>query len=72
MVDFVRGDLPAEYCELIQAHLASCDACFHFAASYCATVRAAGRLPPPPLSPRLRQRFLRAVRDLKRRREPED
>jgi anti-sigma factor RsiW len=64
LADFVEGKMPAEYTELVDAHLASCDACRQFAAMYRKVLEYARRLPPLPLPPELLQRFLRAVQDM--------
>jgi anti-sigma factor RsiW len=52
-----RGLLPAAQAELIEAHLAGCDACRHADAADAELTRALRRLPPAPASDTLRRQL---------------
>jgi hypothetical protein len=63
-VDFFAEDLPTEYRELLEEHLAECPSCLALAESYRAVIRLARQLPRVPLPPELLDNFLLATRKL--------
>ena len=61
MCDFVGGELCAESCECIQAHLAKCPPCANLVAEYKITIEAGKCLPMRPVPPSLLDKIKRAL-----------
>jgi hypothetical protein len=56
-VEYFGGELPGEYRELVEGHLASCAPCRASADSYRAVIDLARQLPPWPPPPGLLDRL---------------
>ena len=53
MMDYLEGELPKEYCDLICAHVRLCQPCLHCLESYQVTIKICRKLPPMALPQRL-------------------
>jgi anti-sigma factor RsiW len=64
LVDYVSGEAPYEYQELVQEHLAHCPSCIAFAESYQAIVNLAKQLPLRPISAKLLSNLRREAKKM--------
>ncbi|MBI3409796.1 MAG: zf-HC2 domain-containing protein [Planctomycetes bacterium] len=61
--DFLDGELPKEYSDLICHHLRECGPCINFLESYKVTVTMCRKLPPLEMPVEMKERLQAAVRE---------
>ncbi len=52
LLDYIDGDLPQEYRDIIGQHLRLCPPCLYYLESYQVTIRISKQLPPARRTPR--------------------
>ncbi len=63
LLDYLDGDLPKEYCDLICQHIRLCGPCHHYLESYQVTVRLTRKLPMAALPQNLVDRLHAALKE---------
>lgn len=63
LLDYLEGDLPKEYRDLICQHIRLCGPCLHYLETYQLTVQVSRRLPPVPMPQELLERIRAAVNE---------
>lgn len=66
--DFLDGELPKEYMDLICHHLRLCAPCMDFLESYKITVSITRQLPCLEMPPEMKQRLQAALKEIERSR----
>ena len=63
LCDYLDGELAAEMCGTIRAHLDCCVECVYFVESYRLTIQITRTLPSAPLPPGLLEKMQRALEE---------
>ena len=64
LIDFVSGELSAEFCATIRAHMEQCGPCERFLVTYKTTITLTRKLPMVALPAELVLRLQAALRDV--------
>jgi anti-sigma factor RsiW len=61
LFDFINGDLSAEQCEVLEAHIQACPPCLIHVQTYRVTITMTRKLTRPSLPPEVEQRLRAAL-----------
>jgi hypothetical protein len=64
MLEYLEGELPREYCDLICQHIRLCGPCNHFLESYQVTIRMGRQLPMAAVPQQLIDRLQAALKEM--------
>lgn len=67
LIDFVSGELSAEFCATVREHMEQCGPCERFLVTYRTTITLTGKLPMAALPAELVQRLQAALREAQNR-----
>jgi anti-sigma factor RsiW len=64
LLDYLDGELPKEYRDMICQHIRLCGPCLHYVESYQVTVQVSRRLPPIAMPQHLLDRLQAALKEI--------